>query len=296
MGKFVIQPHGRLQEWVAEERGYFTEEGLDYEFTSERFSSDTRTTSAVQSADEVSHELKSGALEDMESGRACDVSGACHWAVNEAATKTSGKMWGSAYSVSPAGIFVAPDSKYQRPEDLAGVPVAVGYHSGSHYSAVQALASVMDQSAITTEFAGLPYDRLRLMMRGKVQAANVFGPQFYLLEQLGYRKLLDTTFMMGFFVSDSADHEDTARYFRALEKAQADIDLEQERYKKYWLDEMPEDLAAVADIRRFGPGERIVFQSYTQEMYDKTQAWMKKWDLLDLELGADSGYKSAVLV
>jgi hypothetical protein len=24
-------PHGRLQEWVAEEHGYFTTEGLDYE-------------------------------------------------------------------------------------------------------------------------------------------------------------------------------------------------------------------------------------------------------------------------
>ena len=66
MGKFVIQPHGRLQEWVAEEHGYFAEEGLDYEFTKTRFSSETRTTSAVQSTDEASHELKSGALEDME--------------------------------------------------------------------------------------------------------------------------------------------------------------------------------------------------------------------------------------
>ena len=31
MGKFRIMPHGRLQEWVAEEHGYFTTEGLDYE-------------------------------------------------------------------------------------------------------------------------------------------------------------------------------------------------------------------------------------------------------------------------
>jgi len=32
MSKFRIQPHSRLQEWVAEEKGYFTDEGLDYEF------------------------------------------------------------------------------------------------------------------------------------------------------------------------------------------------------------------------------------------------------------------------
>ena len=30
MGKFVISPHFRLQEWVAEEKGYFAQEGLDY--------------------------------------------------------------------------------------------------------------------------------------------------------------------------------------------------------------------------------------------------------------------------
>jgi hypothetical protein len=32
MSKFRIEPHGRLQEWVAEEKGYYKEEGLDYEF------------------------------------------------------------------------------------------------------------------------------------------------------------------------------------------------------------------------------------------------------------------------
>ena len=32
MAKFTIQPHGRLQEWIAHEKGYFRDEGLDYEF------------------------------------------------------------------------------------------------------------------------------------------------------------------------------------------------------------------------------------------------------------------------
>jgi hypothetical protein len=32
MSKFRIEPHGRLQEWFAEEKGYFRDEGLDYEF------------------------------------------------------------------------------------------------------------------------------------------------------------------------------------------------------------------------------------------------------------------------
>jgi len=32
MSKFVVAPHFRLQEWVAEEKGHFAAEGLDYEF------------------------------------------------------------------------------------------------------------------------------------------------------------------------------------------------------------------------------------------------------------------------
>ena len=32
MGKFRILSHARLQEWVAEESGYFKQVGLDYEF------------------------------------------------------------------------------------------------------------------------------------------------------------------------------------------------------------------------------------------------------------------------
>lgn len=32
MAAFAIQPHGRVQEWVADENGHFRDEGLDYEF------------------------------------------------------------------------------------------------------------------------------------------------------------------------------------------------------------------------------------------------------------------------
>lgn len=35
MSRFVIQPHFRLQEWVAEEKGYFAAEQLDYLFREE---------------------------------------------------------------------------------------------------------------------------------------------------------------------------------------------------------------------------------------------------------------------
>ena len=40
-----------------------------------------------------------------------------------------------------------------------------------------------------------PFGRVRLMQRGEVEAANVWGPQPYILEQLGFRKLVDSRFI-----------------------------------------------------------------------------------------------------
>ena len=292
---FRIQPHVRLQEWVAEEHGYFREEGLDYEFDPAGFAGEAVTTASVRPAGDVPVQITSGAFEDMAKGRSCDVSAACHWAVNAAATAGGGRMWGKAYSVCPSAIFVAPESGYQQPGDLAGVPVGVGYHSGSHYSAIEGLEQFLDRAQIELSFIGRPYDRLRLMLERQVQAVNVFGAQYYALEQQGFRKLVDTTFMMGAMVSPDSDPQDAEKYFAALRRAQRDIDLEPGRYKQYWLRELPEDVQKIVDVRRFGPGERIVFEPYTREMFERTHRWMQSWDLFNPDAATHPSYSEAVL-
>src|SRR3954452_19365535 len=288
MASFRIQPHVRLQEWVAEDEGFFSDEGLDYEFEASGFAG----ASSVQPG---SGPVTSGAFEDMEKGRTCDVSAACHWAVNAAAATSHGKMWGKAYSACVSGIFVAPDSPYQRPEDLAGVKVGVGYHSGSHYSAIQGLEPFLEREQIALDFVGRPWDRVRLMRAGRIEAANVFGAQYYLLEQHGFRKLVDTTFIMGFLVGEEADPGDPEKYFAALRRAQAEIDLDPARHKHHWTRELPTDLVAGVDVRRFGPGERIVFEPYTREMFDRTHRWLESWELLDAAAAARPRYEDAVI-
>src|SRR5919199_1358901 len=179
MGRFLIQPHGRLQEWVAEELGYLRDEGLDYDFT-EGFAV-MGVSSSVQTTDEAPVEVRSGAFEDMSAGRTCNVS------------------------------------------------------SGSHYSAIQGLAPFLGRDQISLKFVGRPIDRMRLLLQRKIPAVNVFGPQYYLAEQQGLVKVVDTTFMMGFLLTNDADMQDTEKYFRALRRAQWSIDLEPEAYKHYYL-------------------------------------------------------------
>ena len=294
MAKFRIMPHGRLQEWVAEEQGYFTAEGLDYTFVSDYSTEASRTAQHVEPS-EVK-EVRQGAFESMEAGRACEVSSACHWAVNMAASAQHGRMWGHAYAVTPSGIYVPPESPIRKASDLAHVEVAVGYRSGSHFSALQALEAFLQPTEIHLHFVGRPMQRLALVLGRKVAAANVFGVPLYVLEQQGFRKIVDTTFMIGFLVSMEARDEDVHRYFMALQRAQRDIDQAPERYKHYFLKALPERYHGMVDVRAFGPGERLVFESYTQEMFEHTHRWIASWEIFPEEQHASVHYTSAVLV
>jgi NitT/TauT family transport system substrate-binding protein len=300
MGKFRIQPHGRLQEWVADEQGYFHDEGLDYEFVSTFFG--TRAGSpSVQSTESAEPdaqppEVKDGAFESMEAGRACEVSAACHWAVNMASSAEHGRMWGHAYAITPGAIMVPPESSIRSPADLGGVEVGVGYHSGSHFSALQAMEQLLPFEQIRLRFIGRPLDRLSQLLDRTIPAANLFGAPLYVLEQQGFRKVVDTTFMIGFLITGDTTPEQVEAYFRAMRRAQRDIDLEPERYKHFLLRELPEQYHALINVAAFGPGERLVFEPYTREMYERTHRWLEKLELFPADQVGHAAYETAVLV
>src|SRR5438045_6236067 len=92
MAQFIIEPHFRLQEWVAEEKGYFRDEALDYVFREQ-----------VRASDGKAHEGNGrGAFQILEEGLTSNISCACHWTVDVAASQGHGKLFSDVYSVSPA--------------------------------------------------------------------------------------------------------------------------------------------------------------------------------------------------
>ena len=299
MAKFTIQPHGRLNDWVADEKGYFADEGLDYALNTADGRANAPRRADLDSIDEIS-DILSGAYESYEAGQgrkgedAGDISCACHWTVNQAAKVEQGVMYGGAYSVADGAILVANDSGIEKPEDLAGKDVAVGYHSGSHYSALQSLEVFLKPDDINLKFAGLPWARVDAALARKVTAVNVWGPQRYVLEQQGFHKIADATFMMAFMFPADASKEDVEAYIRAMRRAQMDIDLEPEPYKHYFMKEIPERFHGLADPRRFGVGERVVFLPYTEEMFEKTQSWMHARNLFDVGPEVGVPYEVAV--
>jgi hypothetical protein len=285
--KFIVEPHFRLQEWVAEEKGYFKDEGLDYIFRE-----------LIQSTDGAHHDKgdKVGAYQSFERGREADVSCACHWTVGVAASKGKGRLYADVYSVAPSGIFVPADSAIRNPEDLAGVPIAVGYQSGSHYSTIQALEPYLPADKINLSFAdGMLFKRMEMLIAHEAPASALFGGPYYFAEQLGFRKIIDTTFMIATMITGSPDPEDLRKFFRALRRAQRDIDLRPDRYTHYYKNEFPVRYHSAMDTRRWGPGERLVFEPYTKEVYEETFRW-----IADHGIFADSGmgtgrYEEAVV-
>jgi ABC-type nitrate/sulfonate/bicarbonate transport system substrate-binding protein len=266
MPKFVISPHFRLHEWVAEDKGYFRDEGLDYEFR------EVFKTHATPD--------KVGAYKSFEEGRETNVSCACHWTVNVAASQGLGKMVADCYSISPGGVFVAPESPIRGPSDLKGVPISVGHQSGSHYSTLQALEQYLPRDQIKLSFAdGILFSRMEKLVDRKVPAAALFSGPYYFLEQLGFRKILDTTFMMASMLTGDPDPEDVRKYFRALRRAQRDIDLRPELYTHHYAKEFPRRFLGEIDVRRWGPGERLVFEPYTREVFEESFKWIAEREI-----------------
>jgi len=287
MAKFVIAPHMRLHEWIAEEKGYFQAEGLEYEFRDE-----------LSSEEGKKHDLgdRIGAYQTFERGRTTNVSCACHWTVNVAASNGHGKLYGDAYSVSPAGVFVPPESRVRQPADLAGVPISVGYQSGSHYATIQGIEQYLKLEDIQLSFKdGLLFKRMELLIDRKVPAASLFSGPYYFMEQLGFRKIIDTTFMMASMITGDPDPEDLRKYFRALRRAQRDLDLRPELYTHHYKKEFPARFHEQMDTRRWGPGERIVFEPYTREVFEESFEWIARHRIFpEGEMGAGN-YDRAVV-
>jgi hypothetical protein len=139
------------------------------------------------------------------------------------------------------------------------------------------------------------FHRMEAFFDGKAQAATLFGGPYYFAEQLGYRKIIDTTFMIGAMINGEPDMDDVRRYFQALRRAQCDIDLRPELYTHYYKMEFPERFHATMDTRRWGPGERIVFERYSKEVFEQSFEWIAQHEIFDAGTMGSGVYDQSVI-
>jgi len=108
----TVAPKGMgLYDFVAHREGFFAAEGLDVEFDWKTFRG---TQSSWKGLDYFQRPQDQPYTQDKREV----IQGACVWGTICNASAGMGKMVPDAYGVSPWAIFVRPDSRIRRPEDL----------------------------------------------------------------------------------------------------------------------------------------------------------------------------------
>jgi hypothetical protein len=85
--------------------------------------------------------------------------------------------------------------------------------------------------------------------------------------------------MIASMITGDPDPEDVRKYFRALRRAQRDIDLRPELHTHHYAREFPLRFVHQIDTRRWGPGERIVFEPYTREVFEESFKWIAEREI-----------------
>ena len=129
---------------------------------------------------------------------------------------------------------------------------------------------------------------------GDAPAVHLFNGPSYFAEQLGFRKIIDLTFMMASMITGTPDPEDVRKYFRALRRAQRDIDLRPELYTHYYRKEFPVRFHGQMDTRRWGPGERLVFEPYSRETFEQSFEWIEQHGIFPRSEMGGGNYEAAI--
>ena len=270
-----IAPKGMgLNDFVAQQEGFFEAEGLDVEFDWKTFRG---TQSSWKNLDYFQRPQDRPYTEDKRDV----IQGACVWGSICNASAGMGRFVPDAYGDSPWAIFVRPDSKIRRPEDLKDVPVSVGMRAGSHFNVPFRLEKYLPLENIKTVNTGGFGARLRALLDGEVEAASLLPPQIAMAEQLGLRKIIADTFHTLWWVPDNSEPEVVRAYLRALDRAEKAMDADLAKYLPLWKLAVPAEFETTHpwDFMKFGRGERFVYKAIPRQEFDDTLAQVKRWGL-----------------
>ena len=290
MVKLKFQRHSRIQEWVAEELGLFEKLGLEYEIAHSDLPISTDGPVLQSGASPVAGAVQeASAYQDFLLKCAeTNIASTSHWAVDTAVSAGHGILWQKAYSVMPAGIYVRPGIKIGGLGDLAGREIVAGRHSGSHFSAVHALQAYIPSDAIKLKFVAGRSQRLEYFLEQDGDVGSMYGQESYVLEQQGFQKVLDTSFMVNFMIVGTPASGDVEKYFEALRQAQRAIDENQNKYKHYLLRDFPKKFRPLLNTQRCGIGERVVFDSYPKDLFIRSRDWALEQNILPRNWGGDA--------
>jgi hypothetical protein len=192
---------------VAVEQGFFAAEGLNVEYFEDN---PKGTAGRVEDFSKrwKESQLQSGTLE---------VYPVCEWgAIERVQALGGGKIIGLDTTVRTGALMVGRDSKIQSAGELRNVPIAVTWHAGTFYAAIEVL-----------EAAGVPFeeitlvhanDRLEALLSGTTPAAALMEPLVSRALAKGARKIADLRWRGGIVAGNDIDDETAGHRLAARER------------------------------------------------------------------------------
>ena len=213
---------------VAVEQGFFAAEGLNVEYFEDN------PKGAAGRVQDFSQRWKESQLQQG----ALEVYPVCEWgAIERVQSLGGGKIIGLDTTVRTGALMVRKDSKITSVGELRNVPIAVTWHAGTFYAAIEVL-----------EAAGVPFpeiklvhanDRLEALLSGTTEAAALMEPLVSRALAAGARKIADLRWRGGIVAGDAVDEATAEKLRRALNRAIAWLSENDERSREQVLRDLP---------------------------------------------------------
>ena len=193
---------------VARDEGLFAAENLDVEFvrSPKREAQLETRRNPIENPEEIN---STGNHVLFEQGQAQFHRG-CEWGQIRRAydSNCGGLIISKRAAIVSQAIMVRGGSPYLHPRDLRNVPVAVHFHAGSHYLALQMLEGFLCRDEIKVLHIPVNSHRYKALLDGMVEAITVAEPWISLAEKQNC-KLLCEAFCIGSEVASPDIDEDT---------------------------------------------------------------------------------------
>jgi ABC-type nitrate/sulfonate/bicarbonate transport system substrate-binding protein len=250
---------------VAVEQGFFADEGLTVEYHEDN---PKGLAGRVENFSErwKESQLQQGALE---------VYPVCEWgAIERVQSLGNAKIIGLDTTVRTGAIMVRADSPIQSVSDLRNVPIAVTWHAGTFYAAIEVL-----------EAAGVPFDEIKLvhandrldaLIGGKTQAAALMEPLVSRAREAGARQIADLRWRGGIVAGESVDDETAGKIMRALNRAVAWLAENEERSRAELLRDVKPESRATGMLP-----ELTGVQAYRPVEFQEKVDWMLERGFLE---------------
>jgi len=270
-----IAPKGMgLNDFVAKQEGFFEAEGLDVDFDWKIFRGTQSSWKGMEYFQRPQDRPYTESKEDV-------IQGACVWGTICNASAGMGRVVAEAYGDSPWAIYVRPDSKICKPEDLADVPVSVGLRAGSHFNVPYRLEKYLPLERIKVVNTGGFGARLKALLDGEVEAASLLPPQIDMADQLGLRRIIADRFKTLWWSPANAAPDVVRGYLNALQRAEEALEANLPRYLPLWKISVPAEFETLRawDFSRFTRGEKFVYEPLPRDEFNDTLAQVERWGL-----------------